>query len=185
MRKLWKLMGESLGAAWVNQFGTVDDDGFVTWCNALKDFTPRQIQEGFHRYLKSGDSFLDLVKFRGYCQDSANKPPEQNAAAYLPYRQNISPQKLDEAEERFLRLTGQSRDIPRIKDSRDDRAKNAAWQQRLADANGDPVLVGAVYREMNLEAVDKHECSTRHGLEKHLRRLGRFCLMPDLRVMPA
>ena len=110
MRKFWKSMGESLGAAWVNQYGTADDDSFVTWCNALMGFTPNQIDAGFHRYLKSGDSFLDLVKFRGYCEDLANKPPAHNRSAYLPYKKKAELPKghVDEDELRFERLTGTS-----------------------------------------------------------------------------
>ena len=108
MNELWKLMAGTLGGAWVNQYGAIGSPAYEVWCKGLADFHPLQIKNGYLRFLKSGDDFISLVKFRSCCEDLANKPPEHNRAAYLPYKKQTELPRghVDEDELRFERLTG-------------------------------------------------------------------------------
>lgn len=68
MTTLWVRMGESHGAAWVNQFGTAGGSAFRTWVLALQDMTAEQIMNGFRKYMQAPDTFrLNAKSFRGLC----------------------------------------------------------------------------------------------------------------------
>ncbi|MFA5387306.1 MAG: hypothetical protein WC322_02815 [Candidatus Paceibacterota bacterium] len=69
MVRLWQRLGEALGAAFLNQYGAVGEDAFMTWSASLADLKAEQIKSGFANYMRSDDRYLDLKKFRNYCID--------------------------------------------------------------------------------------------------------------------
>lgn len=69
MVTLWERLGEVLGAAFLNQYGLVGENAFLTWSAGLADLSREQIKKGFANFMRSQDRFIDLKRFRALCLD--------------------------------------------------------------------------------------------------------------------
>lgn len=80
IEKIWDRMVAILGRSWTTQWGTINDEHFVTWCEVCKDLTQSQLMTGFKAFMESSDEFLNAKKFRQLCLKKSEH--ETNWAAY-------------------------------------------------------------------------------------------------------